>query len=427
MMYMKKHDIFRKAEEKPGPLGQYAEIADGYYMFPYLEGPPSARMRYKGKEVIVWSINNYLGLANHPYIRRIDAEATMKWGLASPMGARMMTGETPLHIRLEELLANLLQKESVMLFNYGYQGLTSTIDALLDRDDVVIYDAECHACIIDGVRLHRGAHFSYRHNDISHLEERLKKASEIVVKTGGGILVITEGVFGMRGDMGLINEIVKLKEKYEFRLLVDDAHGIGVLSQNGKGTCHLQGVSGEVDLIFGTFAKAFASIGAFIGGPTRVINFLKHNNRSQIFSKSLPLPIVYSNIHRVKLAMENEELRIKLHHISRFLKEELGREGFSTGNSNTPVTPVFLHGTPFTAANLVADLRENKNIFVSMVVYPVVPKDVILLRLIPTAEHTHEDVHETIEAFKYVREKMEKSLYPPDRIIFHTKITDNSL
>lgn len=410
-------DLFEKITKKRGALGQYAQVAKGYYMFPELKGFPGPRMLFNGKECIVWSLNNYLGLANHPFIRRIDAETSAKYGLGNPMGARMLTGETENHKKLEQIIANLLEKEDAMLFNYGYQGLFSTINALLSREDIVIYDSECHACIIDGILLHKGYHYSYKHNDINHLEDRLKNATKVAQKTKGGILVITEGVFGMQGDMGKIDEIVSLKDKYNFRLLVDDAHGIGVMGPNGKGVCHHLNVANKVDLIFGTFAKAFASIGAFIAGNKNIIEYLRYNNRSQIFSKSLPLPIVISNYYRVKISIETPELREKLFAIATSLKNGLKKNGFDLGKSNTPITPVFLKGTPFQAANLVADLRENKNVFCSMVIYPVVPKNTILLRLIPTAAHSQEDVEITIEAFTYVKEKLEKNLYPSEKLI----------
>lgn len=394
-----------------GPLGKHSELSEGYFMFPKLEGEIAPRMKFKGKEVLTWSLNNYLGLANHPEIRKADADAAAKWGAAYPMGARMMSGQTDLHEQLERELAEFVGKESSYLLNYGYQGIMSVIDSLLDRKDVVVYDSECHACIIDALRMHLGKRYVFPHNDIENCEKQLQRATKLAAETGGGILVITEGVFGMTGDQGKLAEIVKLKEKYQFRLLVDDAHGFGTMGKTGAGTGEEQGVQDQIDLYFSTFAKSMASIGAFIAGDAPVIQFLKYNMRSQIFAKSLPMLLVEGALKRLELLRTRPELKDNLWKIVNALKSGLKEKGFSTGKSNSPVTPVVLNGTVGEAATLSKDLRENYNIFCSVVIYPVVPKGMIILRLIPTAVHTLEDVRETIAAFEAVKEKLSSGYY----------------
>ncbi len=407
-------DIFDKVIEQPGPLGVYYELVHGYYAFPQLEGPLGNRMKFRGKEVIVWSINNYLGLANHPEVREVDAEAAKEWGLAYPMGSRMLTGETKYHLKLEEELAKFVKREAAFLMNYGYQGMLSIIPALLDRRDVVIYDSEAHACIIDGVHLHKGRRFTYPHNDVEAFGKILKRAVDIAYRNNGGVLVVTEGVFGMNGNQGALKEIVEFKKQYPFRIIVDDAHGFGVMGPTGAGTDEAQGVQAEVDLYFATFAKAMASIGAFVAGRSDVINYLKYNVRSQIFAKSLPLPIVIGNLKRLELLKTKPELRKRLWQVTKQLQEGLKKRGFDIGTTTTPVTPVHLKGSVLEAACLVADLRENYGVFCSGVIYPVIPKGKIILRLIPTAAHTDEDISITLDAFEEVRKKLEAGFYRKD-------------
>ncbi len=386
-------------------------MAEGYFMFPKLEGALGNRMIFRGKEVVCWSINNYLGLANHPEVRKADAESAAKWGLAYPMGARMMSGETSQHNQLETDLAHYVGKESGYLLNYGYQGIMSVIDALLSRRDVVVYDAESHACIVDAVRMHLGKRFAFTHNDIASLHKNLERASKIVAETGGGILVITEGVFGMRGDQGKLREVVALKEQYQFRLLIDDAHGFGMMGKTGAGTAEEQGVTDDVDLYFSTFAKSMALIGAFIAGPKDIIRFLRYNMRSQIFAKSLPMPIVEGAIKRFELLRTKPELREKLWENVRALQGGLRERGFDIGDTNTCVTPVYMQSEVSEATALVRDMRENYGVFCSIVVYPVIPKGMVILRLIPTAAHTEEDIRITLDAFSAVREKMQAGVY----------------
>ena len=404
-------DLFDRILKQAGPLGKYAEVADGYYMFPQLEGELGNRMLFQGREVVCWSINNYLGLANHPDVRRADAESAARWGLAYPMGARMMSGETKQHKKLETALAHYVGKEEGYLLNYGYQGILSVIDALLTRHDVVVYDAESHACIVDALRMHMGKRFAYTHNDIASLDKNLERAQRLVQETGGGILVITEGVFGMRGDQGKLREIVALKDKYSFRLLIDDAHGFGMLGKTGAGTAEEQGVTDDVDLYFSTFAKSMALIGAFIAGPVDIIRFLRYNMRSQIFAKSLPMPIVEGALARFELLKTRPELREKLWANVRLLQGGLKARGFDIGDTNTCVTPVYMHGEVEEAMALVKDMRENYGVFCSIVVYPVIPKGMIILRLIPTAAHTEEDIQITLDAFSAVGDKLKSGFY----------------
>ncbi len=394
-----------------GPLGKHAGIEEGYFMFPKLEGEIAPRMKFRGKEVLTWSLNNYLGLANHPEVRETDRKAAEKWGLAYPMGARMMSGNSDLHDELERQLAEFVHKEDAMLLNYGYQGILSVIDAMVDRKDIIVYDAESHACIVDGVRLHLGKRFVYPHNDVENLEKQLVRATRLANETGGGILVITEGVFGMSGNMGALQEIVALKEKYEFRLLVDDAHGFGTMGATGAGAGEEQGVQDGIDLYFSTFAKSMASIGAFVAGDKQVTRFLRYNTRSQIFAKSLPMPFVEGGLKRLELLKSTPELRDRLWTVVRALQSGFKDRGFDIGTTQSPVTPVILQGSVIDAAGLAYDLRENYNIFCSVVIYPVVPKDVIMLRIIPTAMHTLADVEETINAFESVKHKLETGVY----------------
>ncbi len=404
-------DLFEKLKLNPGPLGSYAKEVHGYFTFPKLEGEIGPRMIFRGKERLNWSLNNYLGLANHPEVRKADAEGAAQYGAALPMGARMMSGNTDLHEQLERELADFEKKEDAILVNYGYQGIMSAIDALVDRHDVIVYDSESHACIIDGVRLHMGKRYVYPHNDISNLETQLERATKLVAESNGAILVITEGVFGMSGDQGKLKEIVELKKKFQFRLLVDDAHGFGTMGKTGAGTSEEQDCMDGVDLYFGTFAKSMALIGGFIAGEKEVIEYLRYNMRSQIFAKALPMPLVVGSLKRLQLLRTQPELKDNLWKITNALQGKLRSEGFEIGKTQSPVTPVFLNGSIPEAANLIFDLRENFNIFCSMVVYPVVPKGVIMLRLIPTAVHTLEDVDYTIKAFSSIKDKLKAGHY----------------
>lgn len=404
-------DLFEKLLQDRGPLGQHSYFDDNFYMFPKLEGEIAPRMQFKGRTVLTWSLNNYLGLANHPDVRKADADAAAEWGMAYPMGARMMTGNTKYHEQLERELAAFVHKEASMLLNYGYQGVMSVIDALVDRKDVIVYDAESHACIIDGVRLHMGKRFVYPHNDMENLEKQLKRAERLTSETGGGILVITEGVFGMSGAMGNLKDIVALKKKYNFRLLVDDAHGFGTMGATGAGVGEEQGVQDDVDIYFSTFAKSMAGIGAFIAGDANIIDLLKYNVRSQIFAKALPMPMVIGALKRLDMVRTMPELRKNLWTIVNALQDGYRSNGYNIGGTKSPVTPVVMNGDTMEAVNLVKDLRMEYNIFCSVVVYPVIPKGMIILRIIPTAVHSLSDVKETLEAFGKVKEKLDTGVY----------------
>lgn len=410
-------DLFEKLLQNRGPIGQYSKIAHGYFSFPKLEGEIGNRMIFRGKERIIWSLNNYLGLANHPEVRKADAEAAARWGLAYPMGARMMSGNSDIHEQLEKELAKFENKKDAILLNYGYQGIMSAIDCLVDRRDIIVYDAESHACIIDGLRMHLGKRFVFAHNDIESCEKQLQRATELANESGGAILVITEGVFGMGGDQGKLREIVALKKKYQFRLMVDDAHGFGTMGKTGAGTGEEQGVQDDIDLYFSTFAKSMASIGAFMAGDEQVIEYLRYNSRSQIFAKALPMPIVVGNLKRLELLQTQPELKAKLWENVHALQSGLKERGFDIGHSNTPVTPVYLKGSPSEAANMIMDIRENYNIFLSIVVYPVVPKGVMLLRLTPTAVHTRQDIDETLHCFSEVAERLKAGTYLTQKLV----------
>ena len=404
-------DLFDKIYKDKGPLGKWAEQAEGYFVFPKLEGEISNRMRFQGKEVVTWSVNDYLGLANRPEVRKADAEAAAKYGSAYPMGARMMSGHTDLHEQLQRELAAFVNKEAAYLLNFGYQGILSTIDALVSKDDVIVYDVDAHACIIDGVRLHMGQRFTYKHNDLGSIEKNLMRAERVAEKTGGGILLISEGVFGMRGEQGRLKEIVALKKKYNFRFLVDDAHGFGTLGKTGAGAGEEQGVQDQIDVYFATFAKSMASTGAFIAADQEIINYLKYNLRSQMFAKSLQMQLVEGALKRLDMIRTMPELREKLWQNVNALQNGLKERGFDIGTTQSCVTPVYLKGSIPEAMALVKDLRENNGIFCSIVVYPVIPKGLILLRLIPTASHTLEDVAETLDAFSSIRSRLENGTY----------------
>ncbi|MGA0316665.1 MAG: aminotransferase class I/II-fold pyridoxal phosphate-dependent enzyme [Flavobacteriaceae bacterium] len=404
-------DLFERIHENKGPLGKWASQAEGYFVFPKLEGPISNRMKFKGKEVITWSVNDYLGLANLPEIRKADAEAAAEYGSAYPMGARMMSGHTDLHEQLEKELAAFVDKEAAYLLNFGYQGILSTVDTLVSKDDVIVYDVDAHACIVDGVRLHLGKRFTYKHNDVESLEKNLQRATKVAEQTGGGILVISEGVFGMRGEQGRLKEIAALKSKYNFRFLVDDAHGFGTLGENGKGAGNEQGIQDQIDVYFATFAKSMASTGAFVAADQEIIDYLKYNMRSQMFAKSLQMQLVKGALKRLDLLRNRPELKAKLWENVNALQNGLKKKGFDIGTTQSCVTPVYLKGSIPEAMALVKDLRENYGIFCSIVVYPVIPKGLILLRLIPTATHTLEDVQITLDAFAGIREKLENGTY----------------
>ncbi len=404
-------DLFEKIYKDKGPLGKWASHAEGYFVFPKLEGQISNRMKFQGNDVITWSINDYLGLANHPEVRKVDAKAAKQYGSAYPMGARMMSGHTDLHEKLQKELAAFVNKEATYLLNFGYQGMVSTIDALVSKDDIIVYDVDAHACIIDGVRLHMGKRFTYKHNDIESLEKNLERASKMAEQTGGGILVISEGVFGMRGEQGRLKEIVELKKKYNFRFLVDDAHGFGTLGKTGAGAGEEQGVQDDIDVYFATFAKSLASTGAFIAADQEIIDYLKYNLRSQMFAKSLQMQLVVGALKRLEMLKTMPEMKAKLWENVNALQSGLKKRGFDIGTTQSCVTPVYLKGSIPEAMALVKDLRENYGIFCSIVVYPVIPKGLILLRLIPTATHTLDDVKETLDAFDAIRDRLQNGTY----------------
>ena len=404
-------DLFDRMRQDKGPLGKWADIAEGYFAFPKLEGSISNRMNFNGKEVITWSVNDYLGLANDPEVRRVDAEAAAKYGSAYPMGARLMSGHTDLHEKLQNQLAEFVNKEAAYVLNFGYQGILSTIDSLVSKNDVIVYDIDSHACIIDGVRLHLGKRFTYQHNDMESLEKNLNRATKIAEETNGGILVISEGVFGMRGEQGKLKEIVELKKKFKFRLLVDDAHGFGTLGKTGAGAGEEQGVQDEIDVYFATFAKSLASTGAFIASDKEIIDFLKYNMRSQVFAKSLQMQLVEGILKRLEMLRTRPEFKQKLWDNVNKLQSGLKERGFDIGTTQSCVTPVYLKGSVPEAMALVKDLRENHKIFCSIVVYPVIPKGLILLRLIPTASHNYDDIQETLEAFSSIRERLVTGVY----------------
>ncbi|HNQ62041.1 MAG TPA: aminotransferase class I/II-fold pyridoxal phosphate-dependent enzyme [Bacteroidia bacterium] len=409
-------DLFEKLKKNRGPLGQHAKESHGYFTFPKLEGDIGTRMMFRGKERLIWSLNNYLGLANHPEVRKADTDAAAEYGFASPMGARMMSGNTNHHEQLENELSAFVKKDDTILLNFGYQGMVSAIDCLVDRHDVIVYDSESHACIIDGVRLHMGKRFVFPHNDIENCAKQLERARRIVKETGGAILLITEGVFGMSGDMGRLKEIVALKERFDFRLFVDDAHGFGTMGKTGAGTGEEQGVQDGIDIYFSTFAKSMSMIGGFISSNEDVVEYLRYNMRSQIFAKTLPSPLVMGALKRLELLRSNPSLKDDLWTIVNALQTGLKNAGFNIGKTQSPVTPVFMNGSIGEATNLIYDLRENFDIFCSVVVYPVVPKDVIILRLIPTAAHTLKDVEYTIDAFKKAYVKLKAGEYMSDKI-----------
>lgn len=415
-------DIFERVKNQKGNIGQYAKEAHGYFAFPKLEGEIGPRMKFRGKDVLNWSLNNYIGLANDPDVRKADAEAAAQWGMAYPMGARMMSGQTSRHEYLETQLAEFVGKPDAFLLNFGYQGMVSIIDSMTSRFDCIVYDAESHACIMDGLRLSPAKRYVYMHNDMASLEKQLEHATKLVESTGGGILVITEGVFGMAGDLGKLDEIAALKDKFSFRLLVDDAHGFGTMGPTGAGTGEHFGVQDKIDLYFGTFAKAMAGIGGFVATEEAIGMYLRYNMRSQMFAKSLPMPIVEGSIKRLEMLRAQPERREKLWKIAGILQSGLKANGLNIGVTNSMVTPVYLSGSVAEGMQVVFDLRENYNLFCSIVVYPVIPKGQLLLRLIPTSMHTLEDVEYTIKAFKNVSEKLDKGEYNKEILIDASKL-----
>jgi glycine C-acetyltransferase len=411
-------DIFEKIKSNKGDLGQYSDMAHGYFAFPKLEGEIGPRMKFRGKEVLTWSLNNYLGLANNPEVRKADAEYTEKYGLAYPMGARMMSGQSTNHERFEKMAADFEHKEDAYLLNFGYQGMVSIIDALVNRHDVIVYDSESHACIMDGLRLHIGKRFAFHHNDIENCEKQLQRATKLTEVSGGGILVITEGVFGMAGDLGKLDKIAALKKKYNFRFLVDDAHGFGTMGANGRGTSEHFGVMDEIDIYFATFAKSMAGIGGFVASTKGVVDYLRYNLRSQIYAKSLPMAMTLGAIKRLEIIQAHPEYREKLWTNVRALQKGLKDAGLNLGNTESPVTPVFMKGGVTQSTQLIYDLREHFNVFCSVVIYPVVPKDVVMLRLIPTAAHSLEDVDYTVKAFREIKRKVDNDEYPHEMADF---------
>lgn len=414
-------DLFEKLRMEAGPLAKYSHLPDDYFFFPKLEGEIGPRMKFNGKTVLNWSLNNYLGLANHPEVRKADADSAAQYGMGLPMGARMMSGNSVNHLAFEKELAEFVKKEDVMLLNFGYQGVVSIIDAIVDRKDIIVYDAESHACIIDGVRLHMGKRFVYTHNDMESLEKQLQRATRLANETGGGILVITEGVFGMSGKQGDLKGVVALKDKYNFRLFVDDAHGFGTMGKTGAGTSEEQGVQDQVDLYFSTFAKSMASIGAFVAGDKHILKYLRYSVRSQIYAKSLPMPLVVGGRKRLELLKTQPELKDNLWKITKAIQQGLRDRGFTLGDTTSPVTPVLFKGGVGEAANMAMDLRENYGIFCSVVIYPVVPKDVIMFRIIPTAVHTIADVEETLTAFSALKVKLDEGFYRQEALVSVTK------
>ncbi|CDN31463.1 2-amino-3-ketobutyrate coenzyme A ligase [Mucinivorans hirudinis] len=411
-------DIFERIKSNAGgPIGMYMKQAHGYFAFPKLEGAIGPRMMFRGKMMLNWSLNNYLGLANHPEVIKADTEGAARFGMAAPMGARMMSGQTKWHEELEQRLARFVGKPDSFLLNFGYQGMVSIIDTLTTRNDVIVYDSESHACIIDGLLIHKakgGKRFVYPHNNMEICRRMIARAEKLADAQGGGVLVITEGVFGMKGDLGKLDEIVAMKRDHKFRLLVDDAHGFGTMGARGAGVAEHFGVEDGVDIHFSTFAKSMAGIGAFVAAEPEIVNFLRYNMRSQLYAKSLPMPMVIGALKRLELIESHPEYKERLWTVVNALQGGFKNAGFEIGCTESPVTPVYMKGGVGEATNLVADLRENHNLFCSVVVYPVIPKGEIILRIIPTALHTLEDVEYTLNCFKACRDKLLSGAYVGD-------------
>ena len=407
-------DIFARRLTEKTPLSRHAATIEGYFSFPKLEGPIGPRMGLNGREMVCWSLNNYLGLSNHPEVREADAAAAAEYGMGYPMGSRLMSGDTELHDELERQLSEFVGKEATMLLNFGYQGAFSIVDALLDRHDAVVYDKDVHACTYDGIRMQTCHRFSFRNNDLAHLEKQLIRATEATEKSGGGILVLIEGVYGMGGHQGKVAEVVALKEKYNFRLLLDDAHGFGVLGETGAGTGEAQGCQDGVDLYYSTFTKSMSTMGAFISGGLEILEHMKYTVRSQVFSKTIPMPVIVGALKRLDMIRTRPELRERLWKNVHSLQAGLYDHGFLDGNilGESCITPVFLkHDDYVESVAMVCDLRDAYGIFTSIMVYPVVPKGTMMLRLTATALHTERDIDETLHGFTKVREKLAAGFY----------------
>ncbi|MCH9633796.1 MAG: 8-amino-7-oxononanoate synthase/2-amino-3-ketobutyrate coenzyme A ligase [Chlamydiae bacterium] len=402
-------DLFHKCYQKEGLFSNVREGKDNYYAQPILEGPLGPHMTFNGQKMIVWSINDYLGLAGHPEPTARAKEVLEAFGTAYPMGARLMSGFTQNHQTFEAKLAKFAQKESALLFNYGYLGVLGVITSIMGPRDTVIIDHDSHACIVDGAKLattRRNQFRVFRHNDMDHLEKILKSINQ---DRKGGILIVTDGIYGMTGEVAPLKEICALKEKYNARLLVDDAHGIGIMGATGRGTGEHLGVQDKIDLYFSTFAKCFAGIGGFVAGDKEIIEHITWNARPVIFAKNLPL--IYSDSLSATLdVIEREpERREKLWEIATYMQRRFKEEGFDIGNTTSPITPVFLSISGLEAIkDAIHILREEFHIFASGVMYPVVPRGVFLLRLVPSCRHTFDDVNKTIEAFIQIKERIIK-------------------
>lgn len=402
-------DIFNKCHEDGGYLGIFRMMNDKYYTRPILNPYPGPEMEFQGKKVITWSINNYLGLARNEDLHKVSIKSIKEYGSSSPMGSRMLTGNTTKHEALEERLAAFEKKPSAILFNYGYLGVLGTMSSIVHRSDTIIIDKLSHACMIDGTFLAGGKYRFYKHNDMDDLEKQLKLARQ---RKTGGVLIVTEGVFGMRGDLAKLDQICDLKVKYEARVFVDDAHGCGVMGATGRGTTEHFGMIDRVDLYFSTFAKAFAAIGGFTCGDKEVIRYIRYNARTQIFAKSLPMVYVDTVNATLDKIEKEPQHRERLWEVARMLQKGLKEMGYNLGDTQSPITPVYVPAEPDVAMSIVAHLREKEGVFVSGVMYPVVPRGVILLRMIPTAAHSDEDVENTLVAFKNLRDE------------YHLKLTE---
>ncbi|MBN2324352.1 MAG: pyridoxal phosphate-dependent aminotransferase family protein [Spirochaetes bacterium] len=400
-------DIFDKCYKEGGYLGIFRVIKDKYWTRPLLSTQVGTEMEFNGKKMIMWSINNYLGLAGNEEIKKTSVATCEEFSASAPMGSRMLTGNTVEHESLEERLAGFVGKHSSILFNYGYLGVLGTLSAIVHRGDTIVIDKLSHASMIDGTFLAGGKFRFFKHNDMEDLDKQLTAAKN---NSSGGILVVTEGVFGMRGDLAKLPAICDLKQKHGARLFVDDAHGCGVMGENGKGTAEHFGVTDRVDIYFSTFAKSFAAIGGFSAGDEEVIRYIRYNARTQIFAKSLPMIYVRTIEKTLDIIEQNPGLRKRLWEVAGKLQAGLRELGFSLGDTQSPVTPVYVPAEPQVAKKIVAYMRDEQRIFVSGVMYPVVPKTVILLRLIPTAAHTDEQIERTLQGFKNLRDEFKLQL-----------------
>lgn len=405
-------DVFAKCDTEGGYFGKYRRAKDKYFTQPVLEGPIGPRMQFEGREVITWSINNYLGLAGDPDIHERARRTVETHGPWTPMGSRLMTGNSNRHMALEARLARFVGKEASVVFNYGYMGVIGTIHSLVDEADTVLIDSLSHACIVDGALLaSRGKQFRvFRHNDMESLEEQLKAAN---ANRRGGLLLVTEGLYGMTGDQAPLAPICDLKDLYEARLLIDDAHGFGVMGPTGAGTAEHQGVQDRVDLYFGTFAKSFAAIGGVTAGDERVVDYIRYNARPNIFAKSLPMIYVEAVDAALDLVEKGSDRREQVWHIAHRLQAGLSALGYDLGSTDSPITPVYIPaGSEETAVRAIRLMRSTYGIFVSAVTYPVVPRGVVLFRLTATAAHTDDDVDRTLEAFEKLRNDLDLELAP---------------